>query len=335
MASTPEVLTPSLITPNVQKIKAVLEGNLAKIAEVCSKNITPEVLFKSAMTMVYKTPKLQECEPASFAMALLDAARCGVEFGEGQEAYLIPYKNGPASKRMQRDVYECQFRIGYRGLVKVAIETGAASVMDAHVVYEKDEFTFGYGIVPWIEHRPKLGDRGKPVAAYCAGKHANGEPFLDVLSLEDIEKARSCSQSSDSLMWTKFWGEGARKTAIRRMAKRLRGNPRLAMTIAIDETEFKATVDAATALPERPMPKRLAPVDKPVKQAPHPLLAEILESDEWLDMFTELRDIVKEERLLNTILNECKESPDPLGALRDAVQSAKGGTPELSNTATT
>ena len=69
------------------------------------------------MTALSKDPKLQECTPQSFLGAMMQAAQLGVEPNTplGQ-AYLIPYRN--------TGQMECQFQIGYRGLIDLAYRSG-------------------------------------------------------------------------------------------------------------------------------------------------------------------------------------------------------------------
>lgn len=244
---------PAVIPPvpaKVLAIKKVLDARQAQIAEACGQYLDPQTLMRVAMTQIYRTPKLQDCDPWSIVGALMDAAQIGlVAGGPQQEGYLIPRKNKTSG------TMECTFMPSYRGLMKLAIDSGAAASVDAHVVYENDKFDYGYGIVPFVEHRPALTNRGKPIAAYCAGTLTNGQPFLDVLSFEEIEKARKSSQAANDGPWASWWDEMARKTAIRRMCKRLKGTPRLGKALELEASQFG---DAVSPPPQRPMPRRLS-----------------------------------------------------------------------------
>ena len=244
--SEPAVVVPA-VPAKLKAIQAVLEKQKAKIAETCGKYLDPERLMRVAMATIYRTPKLQECDPWSIAGALMEAAQIGVEVGGPlDEAYLIPRKNKNSSS------VQCCFQMGYKGLIKVAVDSGAASSIHAGVAHENDEFDYSFGIVPHLHHKPALKDRGAPVAAWCAGKLPSGEPFVDVMSVEDVERRRRCSMDPDSFMWKSWWDEAAVKTVIRHACKRLKGNPRLGDALEVDAGDF------AVEEQRREMPRRLS-----------------------------------------------------------------------------
>lgn len=72
---------------------------------------------------------LQNCEPKLVVMQALKAAvlKLPIIKSLGQ-AYIIPYKKGT--------VLEPQFQIGYKGLIQLAIRTGAYRILNADVVYD-------------------------------------------------------------------------------------------------------------------------------------------------------------------------------------------------------
>ena len=89
--------------------------------------LTPERFTRSALSAINNTPSLADCTPMSFIAALMNAAQLGLEPNTplGQ-AYLIPYKN--------KGVLECQFQLGYKGLIDLAYRTGQMQMIQAHVV---------------------------------------------------------------------------------------------------------------------------------------------------------------------------------------------------------
>jgi recombination protein RecT len=314
--ATQDVVTVPPVPKEVLAIKRVLDAAQSRIAEACTGRIKPEQLLRVAMATIYRTPELQKCDPWSIANALIEAAASGLEIGGPgslAEAWLLPYRNGKSG------TMEAQFVPSYRGLAKIVVDSGAAAFIDAHVVYENDRFEFGYGIRPWVKHEPTLKDRGKPIAVYAAGERPDGSPFLDVLTVEDVEKARAAGKAHDSLMWTKFWGEGARKTAIRRMVKRLKGHPVGSHRLFSEIEQDNAAVDLPKELDfrERPMPRRLPPATS--TDAP-PAAAAGGDDDAWLDAHTEFLDACREagrsQKYVDDALALAKSQPDPAAALR-------------------
>ena len=138
--------------------KKVLNAYIAKmegqIAKALPSVLTPERFSRIVMTAVSSTPKLAETTPQSFLGAMMTAAQLGLEPNTplGQ-AYLLPYKN--------KGVLECQFQLGYKGLIDLAYRSGQVSIIQAQAVRENDEFSYEYGLEPKLTHKPAPRDRGE------------------------------------------------------------------------------------------------------------------------------------------------------------------------------
>lgn len=151
--------------------------------------ITPERFTRMALSALNTTPKLAECSQMSFLSALMNAAQLGLEPNTplGQ-AYLIPYKN--------KSGLECQFQIGYKGLLDLAYRNPEMQIVQAHEVYENDEFDYELGMNPKLVHKPTLGDRGELRLFYGMFRLTNGGFGFEVMSKTAVEAyAREYSQS--------------------------------------------------------------------------------------------------------------------------------------------
>ena len=93
----------------------------------------------------------------------------------------------------------------------------------AEVVYEGDKFERQFAPKRNLFHAPSDGERNKTNAlgAYAIVTFVDGSLDWEYLTREQIERRHEKSKAKDSLMWTSFWEEGWRKTAIRVLAKRL------------------------------------------------------------------------------------------------------------------
>ena len=96
--------------------------------------ITPERFTRIVLSAISVNPKLGQCTPQSFLGAMMTSAQLGLEVNTplGQ-AYVLPYNN--------KGKMEAQFQLGYKGLIDLAYRSGEVEVIQAHVVYENDEFT--------------------------------------------------------------------------------------------------------------------------------------------------------------------------------------------------
>ena len=177
--------------------------------------ITPERFTRMALSALNTTPKLVECTQMSFLAALMNAAQLGLEPNTplGQ-AYLIPYSN--------KGKLECQFQIGYKGLIDLAYRSESVQSIQAEVVYEKDFFEYELGLNTKIVHKPVLKERGEIVAFYAVFKLNNGGYGFSVMSKEDMDlyaNRYSKSVNAASSPWKNNYESMAKKTVIKQALK--------------------------------------------------------------------------------------------------------------------
>lgn len=194
--------------------------------------ITPERFTRMALSTLNTTPKLMECSQMSFLGALMNAAQLGLEPNTvlGQ-AYLIPYKN--------KGKMECQFQIGYKGLIDLAYRNEQVQIIQAQCVYENDEFEYELGLESKLKHRPALSDRGSLLLVYALFKLKNGGYGFEVMSKEDIDShAKKYSQSFNSSYspWKTNYEEMAKKTVVKKLLKYAPIKSDFATATAQDET---------------------------------------------------------------------------------------------------
>lgn len=185
------------------------------IAKALPSVITPERFTRITLSALSNNPQLTQTTPQSFLAAMMTAAQLGVEPNTplGQ-AYLLPYRN--------KGQLECQFQLGYKGLIDLAYRSGEISVIQAHTVYENDEFDFAFGLEPKLVHKPAMKDRGEPVAFYAVFKTKDGGFGFEVMSVEDVRahaKKFSKAYSSGYSPWATNFEEMAKKTVLKRVLK--------------------------------------------------------------------------------------------------------------------
>lgn len=185
-----------------------------QIAKALPSAITPERFARMAMTAVTMNPDLGRCTPPSFIGALLQAASLGLEPNTSLgQAYLIPYNN------YKTGVKEAQFQIGYRGMIELAHRSGEFQSIEAHVVYENDEFEYELGLDPKLKHKPAMSDRGNPVWVYAIYKLKSGGYGFEVMSKADIDEHRKKYSKAKSSPWDTAWEGMAKKTVIKQVLK--------------------------------------------------------------------------------------------------------------------
>ena len=162
---------------------------------------------------------LLDCDRASLLKACLSAAELGLSLNKSMaEADILKIWDG----RMKRNV--AQFRPRYKGLMKLALQSGEVLKIESRLVYERDVFEVEEGIEPRIIHKHGLSDRGEMVGAYCVWKLKNGETQFEIMSKEEILsiRNRSSSKTKDGVIvgpWKTDEAEMWRKTVVRRATK--------------------------------------------------------------------------------------------------------------------
>lgn len=185
------------------------------IARALPSVLTVERFSRMVTTALTKTPKLAECTTASFIGAMLTAAQLGLEPNTplGQ-AYLIPYYNGRTKQE------ECQFQMGYKGMIDLCYRSGEFKIISAHIVYENDEFEFEYGIEDRLRHKPTMGEKGRPMWVYAIYKLQNGGYSFEVMGYDEcLAFGKAKSKTFSNGPWQTDPEEMAKKTVIKRLLK--------------------------------------------------------------------------------------------------------------------
>ena len=183
-----------------------------QIARALPKHMTADRMLRVATTSLLRTPKLAQCDQASFFRCLLELSQYGLE-PDGRHAHLIPFGK------------ECTLIIDYKGLVQLMHRSGTLKRIHADVVREGDLFTYSAGDIR--EHVPHAfrRDAGRPAAAgdvfaaYCMAELMTGGVVAVVMSVDEIEAIRKRSKSGSNGPWVTDWNEMAKKTCCRRLSK--------------------------------------------------------------------------------------------------------------------
>jgi recombination protein RecT len=194
---------------------------------LADKGISADKFLVTAINAVKKTPKLLDVDRKSLFGAILTAAELGLEPNTPMgHCYLIPYGN------------QCQFQVGYQGLVELAYRNPRVMRISSEIVYEKDLFEYELGLTPKLKHVPSSEtNRGVLAYVYAVVQLKDAEPLFVVLSKADIDNAKKLSKAS--LAWGSamdFMNWMPKKTAIKQVLKLVPKGavPQLAKAIHVD-----------------------------------------------------------------------------------------------------
>ncbi|MGG3810924.1 recombinase RecT [Methylorubrum rhodesianum] len=245
---------------------------------VLPKHISPERFERAVANVLMNTPEMLAADPRLIFREISKVVGLGLMLDpQLGEAYLILGWNAKTRQK------EPQVRIGYKGLIKLAKQSGEILNIYAREVHEKDEIECLQGDENRLIHKPRLfTDRGPVVGYYAVAKLRNGEIDFEPMSVQQIHEIRDRSDGWKAFRdgkikqtpWSTDEGEMSKKTVLRRLQKRLTQSPDLVAAVAIeDNAEFSAfDRGKADALPPPPPRRQVAqrPAQQVIEHQPEP-----------------------------------------------------------------
>jgi recombination protein RecT len=219
-----------------------------EIEKALPKHMTADKILRNVMTEITRNPDLKKCSAESLVTAIIQSSLLGLHPDSlTGEAYLIPYNNS------KKGIYECQFQVGYKGMLRLAYNSGQILYVDAQVVHENDEFFICFGTEKYLKFIPALKNRGEVKCYYAIAYMKNGGSQFAVMSKEDVDKHKAYSKASNSNYspWFTHYDEMAKKTCIKSVLKYLPRNSEdlnLIVASSLDDQSDLGTQDNSHVL---------------------------------------------------------------------------------------
>ena len=224
----------------------VIQAGAKQFATALPKHINSERFVRIAITIIRQNPKLAKCNQESLLGALMVSAQLGLEPGTLGQCYLIPFENKKAG------TVECQFQIGYKGLIELLRRSGQLSDIYSYTVYENDDFNIEYGLSRTLTHKPNFDERGEIKGFYAVAILKDGAKAFEYMTKDEVvkheEKYRKGSYKND--VWNKNFEEMAQKTVVKKLLKWLPVSVEFLEMAAKDEKSFKVIDDKSTEVQE-------------------------------------------------------------------------------------
>ena len=188
------------------------------VARILPKHLNRDAYQASLVSLMMQNPELVGCELPALAVAVFNAARCGLDVNPVLgHVYLTPQKvrvpkinpqTGKAvtdgrGKKVYVERQLVRMMVGYKGFIFLGRTCGLTPTCDARVVYEKDIFEWDEGVPPKLLHRPslKVKERGDIYAAYARAQLSNGAWTFRVIDMEDVERSMRASATAYETEW--------------------------------------------------------------------------------------------------------------------------------------
>lgn len=174
-----------------------------------------------AYQAVKQSARLQECDPQTIQDAIINVAAVGLTLNPAYGyAYLVPDTIKVGKDQQGKDVWRavCQLRVSFKGIIKLANDSGVAEWVHADVVHKKDSFTYcGAWEKPIHQMDPFSEERGAPVGVYCTIKTKTGGYLTECAPWSEVMKAKAAAKTK--YVWDQWEGEMAKKFIIKRASK--------------------------------------------------------------------------------------------------------------------
>lgn len=249
--------TPAIVERD-RRIHALITGPkiAGEVAHSLPAHIKPERFVRVVSSSIVNDDRLAQADLTKVVRAALKIAPLGLLTDPMLgEAYLIADYRG-----------EVQVRIGYRGLIKLALQSGQIKTIYAHEVYERDLFRCILGTDKSLIHEPDLKqDRGEIIGYYAVVNYKEGYSDFEFMNVTQINKIRDRSdgwrayeaKKIKSTPWADAYEEMAKKTVLRRLLKRVPASPDLADAMRVDSDNVAELKDVTPGQAAPPRPSSL------------------------------------------------------------------------------
>jgi recombinase, phage recT family len=206
----------------------VIQAGAKQFATALPKHINSDRFVRIAITTIRQNPKLAQCNQESLLGALMVSAQLGLEPGVLGQCYLIPYGR------------ECQFQIGYKGMIELLRRSGQLKDIYAYSVYENDEFEMTYGLDRDLKHKPNLQNKGNFIGCYCVAVLKDDARAFEYMTKDEIEAhGKKFSKTYGNGPWKTDFEAMAHKTVVKKMLKWLPLSVEFLEMANKDEKTFK------------------------------------------------------------------------------------------------
>ncbi|MCB0303987.1 MAG: recombinase RecT [Calditrichaeota bacterium] len=212
----------TLAGQNTTGITKLFNAYKLQVAAAIPKHITPERMLQVVTTIIANNDNLKACTTESLIGAMLACSIFGLEpISEFGQCYLIPYNN------TQKGVKECQFQLGYRGMIQLMLRNPIVQDVYVEAVFKGDVFVDKRGLNRDIVHEPCGNEDPDDLTHVYAVYHTvNGGKSYVIMTRKNIERARDFSQAykaakryNKATPWDDHLVAMAKKTALRQLFK--------------------------------------------------------------------------------------------------------------------
>lgn len=205
-----------------QQFRVELEKMSDQFAVALPSHIKPEKFKRVVMTAVLSDPDVLRADRKSLMESAIKAAQDGL-LPDKREGAFVVFNTKIKVDGKDQWIKAVQWMPMVGGIIKRVHQSGDIKMLTARVVYGGDHFrTWIDDTGEHIEYEPaEEQDQSVVRRVFAMATTVDGAVYVEPLSAKDVEKIRNVSKQKDRGPWADWWEEMAKKSAIRRLAKRL------------------------------------------------------------------------------------------------------------------
>ena len=179
---------------SVENLTALIDKQESNLAALLPKNVDVAFMRANFVAAIAANPKLLNCTQTSLMKAVFEACELGLMVHSSLgEAYLVPHGN------------TATFIPGYKGLVKLAYQSGFVKLIESRVVCANDDFICEYGLDPRLSLIEMDANRGAPIGVYCKVDLLTGGTLFQYMTMAKIQEIHN---KSSAYQYFKKTGKG-------------------------------------------------------------------------------------------------------------------------------
>lgn len=220
------------MSQDLQRYQNAIDGVRAEFQRIAQGMVSYDKESVFAAQQLCKTEwsrQIASKNPDSVRLAMINVASTGLTLNPANAyAYLVP-RDGAIV-----------LEISYKGLIKIACDTGSIKWGKAETVFSGDTFEWlGPAEKPLHKAEPFSTERGALIGCYAIAKTADDDILCEVMPLSEIEKIRGKSDlyaKKKSGPWVEWFEQMVKKAVIKRASKTwpyTEKSDRIAQAIAI------------------------------------------------------------------------------------------------------
>lgn len=210
-----------------KSLPELIDSSEVRIQEILPDGMSAKRVIRLAKLAIHKEPKLLQCDPISVIQAIMTASTIGLEINSPLGgAHLVPFGN------------QCVLVPDYRGLVRLALQSGGVVKLVAREVYADDHFDVVQGSDEKLVHIPNVSaEARKPediIAFYAIATLPDHSTVHEWRPRGDVDAIRDRAKGSNSGPWKTDYAAMGKKTLVKQLCRWLDLSPQFAEAVEHD-----------------------------------------------------------------------------------------------------